>query len=179
VKPIISPHIRVRHPATFEVGDDSIVDDFSYFSARVRIGRFCHVASGCCVAGGQGHQFELGDFSSLSSGVKIWCTSDDYVEDVVTIVPAGLEGTVKRNLIAGDVTFGRYTAIGANSVVMPDNRVPDGTTIGALSFVPPRFPFDEWSVYAGIPIRFLRKRNREQVLAEVREIEQAVGQGRS
>ena len=53
--------------------------------------------------------FVLGDFSSLSSGVKIWCTSDDFRNDLVTIVPEGV-GPLKESLISGDVIFDNYGA---------------------------------------------------------------------
>ena len=162
VKPIVSPHVRIRHPEHFVIGDYSIVDDFSYFSTRVRIGRCSHVASGCSVAGGVERQFALGDFCSLSSGVKIWCTSDDFANDLVTIIPPGVRD-VKQHVISGDVTFDHCTAAGANTVVMPDNHVPEGTVIGALSFVPPRFAFEPWSVYAGIPVRRVGARDRAAV----------------
>lgn len=175
--PIISPNIRVRNPQHFVVGEDSIVDDFCYFSARVRIGRASHVASGCSIAGGPAHEFTLGDYSSLSSGVKIWCVSDDFVNDLVTIIPAAA-GRVKRHLIEGDVHIGNFTAVGSNAVVMPDNDVPEGTVIGALSFVPPRFSFELWSVYAGTPIRLIGRRNRENVIAQVRQLDTALGIGR-
>ena len=178
MKPIISPSSRIRHPSTFVVADDSIVDDFCYFSAQVRVGRCCHIASGCSIAGGQSQRFELGDFSSLSSGVKIWCTSDNFAEDVVVIVPADVGLPIKRHLIQGDVILGRCTAVGTNTVIMPDNQIPEGTVIGALSLVPPRFPFEPWSVYAGVPVRRLRSRNRDQVLEEVAEIERALAERR-
>src|SRR5579864_7228762 len=152
MKPIISPNSRIRHQQDFEVGEDSIVDDYCYFSTKVHIGRCTHIASGCSVAGGADMQFRIGDFCSLSSGVKVWCTSDDFVNDLVTIVPPGIE-QVKKNLIRGDVLIDDYTAIGANSVVMPNNHIPVGTVIGALSFVPVAFEFQPWSVYAGSPIR--------------------------
>lgn len=166
MKPIISPNARIRHPEYFEIGEYSIVDDFSYFSTRVRIGMCSHIASGCSVAGGRNHQFILGDFCSLSSGVKIWCTSDDFVNDVVAILPEGV-GSIKQHLIEGDVTFEDCTAVGANSVVMPGNHVPEGTVIGALSFVPARFAFEPWAVYAGIPIRRISARNRQAVSDQV------------
>ena len=172
--PIISSHIRVRHPEHFVVGDDSIVDDFCYFSTRVRIGRASHVASGCSVAGGVSFQFTLGDYSSLSSGVKVWCTSDDFVNDIVTIVPAAA-GAVKTHLIEGDVSIGDFTAVGSNSVVMPGNEIPEGTVVGALSFVPPRFAFEPWSVYAGAPVRLVGRRNRENVLSQIRRLDEALG----
>ena len=165
MKPIISPHIRIRHPEHFEIGEYSVVDDFCYFSTRVRIGVCSHIASGCSVAGGHDYQFLMGDFCSLSSGVKIWCTSDDFVNDLVTIVPEEA-GPIKQHLIAGDVTFENCTAVGANTVVMPGNHVPEGTVIGALILVPAGFTFEAWSVYAGVPVRRLGGRNRETVGAQ-------------
>jgi acetyltransferase-like isoleucine patch superfamily enzyme len=171
--PTISTNIRVRVPEHFVVGEDSIVDDYCYFSTRVRIGRASHVASGCSVAGGASHQFTLGDYSSLSSGVKIWCTSDDFVNDIVTIIPAAA-GAVKTHLIEGDVIIGNFTAVGSNSVVMPGNEIPEGTVIGALSFVPPRFTFELWSVYAGTPIRLIGRRNKENVLSQIQQLDRAL-----
>jgi acetyltransferase-like isoleucine patch superfamily enzyme len=157
--------VRIRHPEHFEIGEYSIVDDFSYFSTRVRIGRCSHIASGCSIAGGSERQFVLGDFCSLSSGVKIWCTSDDFANDLIAILPEGA-GAIKQQVITGDVVFDNCTAAGANAVVMPGNHIPEGTVIGALSFVPAHFPFDAWAVYAGIPIRRIGDRNRDQVQAQ-------------
>lgn len=163
---IVSLNCRIRHPELFEIGANSIVDDYCYFSTRVLIGDWSHVASGCTVAGGAERLFALGDFSSISAGARIWCTSDDFVNDVVTIVPADL-GEIKENVISGDVIFGDFTAVGANSVVMPNQAVPEGVAIGSLSFVPAGFPFEPWTVYAGTPIRAAKPRNREAVLRQV------------
>ena len=184
MKPIVSPNSRIRHPEHFVIGEDSIVDDYCYFSTKVRIGRCTHIASGCSIAGGSEMQFQIGQFCSLSSGVKIWCTSDDFVNDIVTIIPSDVAsiGPVKTHLIRGDVTLDDYTAVGSNSVVMPKNHIPEGTVIGALSFVPVAFEFQAWSVYAGIPLRFLRPRNRESVMEQVRRLEvslQRQGKGES
>jgi len=165
MKAIVSPHIRIRHPEHFEIGEDSIVDDFSYFSTRVRIGRCSHVASCCTVGGGAGFLFQVGDYSSVSAGVRIWCTSDDFTNDLVTILPEGV-GPLKTHLITGDVVLGDYTAIGSNTVVMPDNRIPAGTVIGALSYVPPAFKFEAWSVYVGAPVRYIRPRNKDNVMSQ-------------
>lgn len=172
-QPIVSQNIRLRHPEHFSIGDGSIVDDFCYISTRLHIGRYSHIASGCSIAGGVARTFTLGDYSSVSSGVKIWCASDDFVNDVVTIVPSGL-AQFKENVIEGDVTCERLTAIGSNSVVMPDNHIPEGTSIGALSFVPPHYPFEAWMVYAGSPIRPIKPRNRAAVLRQLQQFEAAL-----
>jgi acetyltransferase-like isoleucine patch superfamily enzyme len=170
VKPIISPNSRIRHPDAFVIGPGSILDDFCYVSTRVVIGRCSHVASGCSIAGGRDRLFTFGDFGSLSSGVKVWCTSDDFVNDLVTIPPPGAPD-LKENLLSGDVTIGHCCAVGSNSVIMPCNDIPEGVAIGALSFVPPRFRFDPWTVYAGVPIRPVKPRNRVAVQAQRDKLE--------
>jgi acetyltransferase-like isoleucine patch superfamily enzyme len=173
MKAIISPNARIRHPEHFVIGEDSIVDDYCYFSTKVHIGRCTHIASGGSVAGGVDMLFRIGDFCSLSSGVKVWCTSDDFVNDLVAIPPPDTE-QVKKHLIRGDVVFDNYTAVGANSVVMPRNHIPEGTVIGALSFVPVAFEFRPWNVYAGVPIRLIRSRNRDSVMDQVQKLEASI-----
>ena len=175
MKPIVSPNTRIRLPEHFTIGNYSIVDDFCYISTRVTIGVCSHVASGCSIAGGAAYQFVLGDFCSLSSGVKIWCASNDYVNDLVCLTPPGTDG-FGDTPIAGDVRLGNYTGVGANAVVMPDNDVPEGTVIGALSFVPARFQFEPWSVYAGTPIRKIGQRNRASVLAQAETLRRQLDQ---
>jgi galactoside O-acetyltransferase len=176
MKPIISPNIRIRHIEDFLVGEYSIVDDYCYFSTKVKIGKCSHIASGCSVAGGKERLFILGDYCSLSSGVKIWCTSDDFTNDIVTIIPPDF-GEIKNHLIIGDVIIGNLCAVGSNSVIMPNNSIPEGTIIGALSFVPVNFKFEPWGVYAGIPIRFIKYRNKENVMKQFEELEKKIRLG--
>ena len=169
MKSIISSQIRVRYPEYFQVGNYSIIDDYCYFAAKIRIGISCHIASGCSVAGGNQFTFAMGDFSSLSSGVKIWCASNDFVNDLVIINPPGLD-LAAASPVEGDVSLGHYTGVGANSVIMPQNKIPEGTVIGALSFVPPAYAFEPWSVYAGTPVRLIGKRNRENILKQIEQL---------
>lgn len=170
MKPIISRQIRIRHPEHFIVDNYSVIDDFSYFSTKVKIGKYCHIASGCTIAGGPDYEFQLGDFSSISSGVKIWCRSNDYVNDLIILNPENTDIDDKQ--IAGNVIIGAMCGIGSNSVVMPHNIIPEGVVIGALSFVPANFPFRQWGVYAGIPIRFIKQRNKKNVLEQVKILKQ-------
>ncbi len=176
MKPIVSPHTRIRSPQHFDIAPYSIVDDFCYISTRVRIGLCSHVASGCSIAGGDGYLFSMGDFSSLSSGVKVWCASNDFVNDLVCIVPSGC-GDIGAHSIAGDVTLADYTAAGANAVIMPGTHVPEGTVIGALSFVPAGAALEPWSVYGGIPVRRIGARNRESVLAQAAVLRAQLARG--
>ena len=169
MKPIVSQNIRLRYPDLFKVGDYSIIDDFCYFSTRVEIGLSVHVGAGCLVAGGREHTFTMKDFAGLASGVRIYCTSDNFVYDLSGIIPQGMDDP-KTHTIRGDVTLSEYAVVGANSVVMPGNELPEGVAIGALSFVPPNFKFEPWTVYSGNPIKKVLPRSKKSVLAQVEKI---------
>jgi acetyltransferase-like isoleucine patch superfamily enzyme len=168
VKPIISKNVRLRHKNFFEIGENSVVDDFCYFSTKVKLGKNCHIASGCSIGGGIKYQFVMGDFSSLSSGVKIWCQSNDFVNDLVILNIN--DKNIGDKPIEGNVTLGKMCGIGSNSVIMPNNNIPEGAVIGALSFVPPGFKFKEWSIYAGVPVKFIKKRNKLNVLKQYNKL---------
>lgn len=172
MKPIISANSRIRLKDDFSIGDYSIVDDYCYFSTRVTIGKCSHIASNCTVAGGAKFLFALGDYCSVSSGVRIWCASNDFSEDLVVIKPAGV--TFGDAMIEGDVALGNFGAVGSNAVIMPGNLIPEGVSIGALSFVPAHFKWTPWTVYAGVPIRPLKQRNKTRVLSQVAEIERGL-----
>lgn len=172
---IVSQNIRMRHPSYFEIGNYSIIDDFCYFSTKVKIGQFCHIAPHCTIAGGVTQTFSLGDYSSLSSGCKIYCTTNDFSEGLVVLLPNFL-ADLDQEKVSGDVILEKYTGVGTNSVIMPQNYIPEGVTIGALSFVPNNFKFESWMVYAGIPLKAVKKRNKALVLKRVNEIEKRMSQ---
>lgn len=173
MRPIISKNCRIRHPDQFQIGRYSIVDDFCYFSTRIKIGKCSHIAPGCTIGGGKERLFTLGDYSSVGSGVRIYCTSENLTNDIGTIIPKEF-GKIVNSQIIGDVRMENMTAIGVNSVVLPNNIIPEGTVIGALSFVPPKFKFKPWSVYAGIPIKFIKYRNKKNVIRQARLIEDKI-----
>ncbi len=174
MKPIISKNCRIRNPEHFSVDEYSIIDDFCYFSTKVKVGKFSHIASGCSIAGGKDKSFVLGDCCSISSGVKIWCRSNDFVNDLVITKPDNID--IGDKPIEGDVIIGNFCGIGANSVIMPDNNIPEGVSIGALSFVPSKFKFEPWSVYAGTPIKLIKPRNKENVMRQAEELEKKINE---
>lgn len=169
---IISKNIRVRYPDVFKTAEYSIVDDFCYFSTQIDIGYCSHISNNCTVAGGRELLFKIGKYGSLAAGVRIFCASDDFVNDVAVLFPNGLN-YLKTHTITGDVIMGDYVTIGANTVVMPHQNIPDGVTVGAMSFVPAGFKFEPWSVYAGSPkLRLITRRNKANVLLEVAKLEE-------
>lgn len=162
---ILGSSAIIKKPELIEVGDNVRISEFCYISAKCEIASNCEIAVGVSIAGGSGkYTFSMGEYSSLAAGVRIWLATNDYVNDLVTHnVPFVKE-------IEGDVTMDKYTGIGSNSVIMPNNHIPEGVTIGALSFVPSNFKFKPWTVYAGSPIEEIRPRNKENILKTLKKL---------
>ncbi len=162
---VLGDYVIIKKPDLVETGDNVRISDFCRISSACEIGSDCEIASGTYISGGDGkYKFKMGSYSSLAAGVRVWLSSNDYVNELVThSVP-----NVKE--IQGDVVLGKYTGIGTNSVVMPNNNIPEGVSIGALSFVPSNYKFEPWTVYAGRPIRPIKKRNKENVLKVLKEL---------
>jgi acetyltransferase-like isoleucine patch superfamily enzyme len=140
------------------IGSDTRIDDFCILSAssasQIIIGNHVHISAGVYLFGAAG--IEIQDFSGLSSGVKVFSASDDYSGDFLTnptISPEYL------NVQTGKVTVGKHVIIGAGTVILPGVTVEEGVAVGALSLVNKNL--NQWSVYAGLPAKKIKDRNKE------------------
>lgn len=149
----------IKQKNLFVMGNCSTILDYSLISPKTTLGNFCLIDRLCIIAGSS-YNFIMEDFSGMGGGVSIWCQSNDYTHNLISM----------KAQITGDVVFKKYSGVGAGSVVMPNNVIPEGTVVGANSFVPANFPFKEWSVYAGSPIRFIKARDKESVMREAEEL---------
>lgn len=165
----LSKNTRIRTWEWFYIGKNSIIDDFCYISTKLELGKYSHIAPHCVLAGGKDYIVQIRDYCSLSSGVKIYCASNDFVNDLIIINPGFDYGA---NNVSGNVDIKNYVGIGTNTVIMPNQLIPEGVAIGGMSWAPANFPFKPWTVYAGIPIKPIGKRNKINVLNQVKKIEE-------
>lgn len=159
---IVNKYCTIRYLDYLVVGAYSIIDNYCYFSTKVELGDFCHIGPNCTFGGGNKYTIFIGDHTGISSGVRIYTCSDDFVNDLIGIYPK-----IDRNYIKGNVRFMGINGVGANTVIMPNNDIPEGVAIGAMSFVPTNFKFEPWSVYFGVPIKKLCSRNKKNVLRQM------------
>ena len=119
----LGEYVIIKKPELVKVGNNVRIADFCRISSACVIGSDCEIAPGTYIAGGDGkYTFEMGDCSSLAAGVKVWLSSNDYVNELVThSIPEVKE-------IQGNVRLGKYTGVGTNSVIMPGNDIPEGVT---------------------------------------------------
>ena len=65
------------------------------------------------------------------------------------------------NVTGGKVILENYVQVGANTVIMPNVILSEGSCIGAMSFV--KKNTENWKIYAGIPCKEVKKRKKEVI----------------
>jgi acetyltransferase-like isoleucine patch superfamily enzyme len=156
---IIGKTARIRYPELVEIGDNVIIDDFTYISTSLIIDDNVHIASGCKLIGGTSSLVKFGSFSTLAPNVVLAAGSDDYIGGIATpTVPEEYKG----NIEVGTIEIGRHSIVGANSVVFPNVVFGEGASLGALSMA--KCNLDAWSLYAGIPAKMIKARNKNEIL---------------
>lgn len=133
--------------------DDNVIIVASSTKNPVSIANHVHIASNCYLAGSDG--IELMDFTTLAPGVQIFSGSDDYSGEKMT------NPTIDKKYIggkSGKITLRKHVIIGANSVILPNVTIQEGSSVGALSLV--NKSIDSWGIYCGIPVKKLKKRSK-------------------
>jgi acetyltransferase-like isoleucine patch superfamily enzyme len=161
---IIGKTVRIRKPEEVSIGDNTIIDDFTYISCGMTIGKNCHIASNVSISGGEGH-FYLGDFSTISNHCSLHCASSDYSEMSLDLPSVSKElqygGTV------GDIHIGDFVTIGSHSCILPNVVIPEGFSCGAFSLLKD-IKYTSYSLWAGIPAKFIKNRTgKEKLLSKL------------
>jgi galactoside O-acetyltransferase len=156
---IIGKTVRIRYPEHVEIGDNVIIDDFTYISTSLKIHSYVHISSGCKIIGGKKSFVEFHQFSTLSPGVILAAGSDDYMAGIATPL---VETEFKGNVEYGKIILMKHCIVGSNSVVLPNVVLEEGACVGALSLV--KKDLKSWGLYAGIPVKKINERNKEKIL---------------
>lgn len=159
---LVSDKTSIYGAHRMSIGDNVRIDDFCVLSGAIVMGRNVALSVFCNVSGGsEGVIFD--DFSGLSPGCHVFTESDDYSGAALTnpTVPRHLRRETRR-----PVRLGRHCIVGTNSLIFPGVDLADGCSVGALSMV--TRSTEPWGIYAGIPARRLRNRDRKLLELEAR-----------
>ena len=155
---IIGKTVRIRYPELVEIGDNVIIDDFTYISTPLKLHDNVHIAAGCKIIGGQHAYVEMHEFSTLAPNVVLSAGSDDYESGIATpMVPMEFKG--KADI--GKIIIHKHCIVGSSSVVLPNVVFEEGACLGALSLA--KHDLKAYQLYAGIPARCIKQRNKNQI----------------
>lgn len=150
---LISRKASIYSPERIKIGNNVRIDDFCILSGNVEIGNYVHISAYVALYGKEG--ILIKDFCGCSARCTIYSVTDDFSGEymISPMVPNEL-----TNITGGKVVLEKYVQLGANTVVMPDISIKEGTAVGAMSFVNKNL--EEWSIYAGIPCKKIKERNK-------------------
>lgn len=153
VNVLISRKVSLYNPQKISIGNNVRIDDFCILSGEITLKNNIHISSYCALFGKYGIIME--NFTGLSPRCTIFSASDDFGGDFL-ISPMNPEKYT--NVIIGKVIIKKFCQVGAGSIIMPDVTIGEGVAIGAMSFV--KESLDEWAIYAGNPIKFIKQRKK-------------------
>jgi galactoside O-acetyltransferase len=155
---IIGKTVRIRYPDLVEIGDNCIIDDFTYISTSLKLYDNVHISSGCKIIGGRKATVVMHEFSTLAPNVVLSAGSDDYIGGIATpLIPIEYKGNVE----IGTIVLNKHCIVGAGSVVLPNITFFEGASVGALSLVNKNL--DSWLLYAGIPALKIKNRDEQKI----------------
>lgn len=156
---IIGKTVRIRYPELVSIGDNCIIDDFTYISTQLEMESNVHISAGCKLIGGPKCKVIMQSYSTFSPNVVIAAGSDDYIGGIATpMVSEELKGDVAY----GTVLIARHSIVGAGSVILPNVTFGEGASVGALSLV--KSNLQAWGLYAGVPAKKIKERNKARIL---------------
>ncbi len=155
----IWPLAKVIAPETISIGNSVIFDDYVLLMGgkKTTIGSFVHIASFSSITGGG--ELIMEDFTGLSSGVRVYTGNEDYSGKYLTnpSVPHPYRIPIRSSVI-----IRKHAIVGANSVILPDVEIGEGSVIGANSLV--TGDCEPWTIYVGTPAKKLRLRPKKKIL---------------
>jgi acetyltransferase-like isoleucine patch superfamily enzyme len=167
VNVIIGKTVRLRKPALVSVGDYSILDDFTYVSCALTIGRFTHVGANSVIIGGRAH-VRIGSFVNIAPGCRLIAASNDFVAG--GLVGPAIPPEYADESVVSDIHLGDHVLLGTNTVILPGVQMPEGVSTGAMTLISPKMKLEPWTLYVGAPACAFRKRDSALILSQARAL---------
>ena len=151
----IFPQAKFVNPEVIEIGDYSMIDDFTflYGGQGIKIGKHVHIASFVSIVGGG--ELEMGDYSALAAGSRLVTGSNLHQGGfhMTASVPNNQQNIKRRRMY-----IGKDVVIGTNSIVHPCITVGDGAILGSNSLA--LKDLEHWTIYVGSPCKKIGMREK-------------------
>jgi NAD(P)-dependent dehydrogenase (short-subunit alcohol dehydrogenase family)/acetyltransferase-like isoleucine patch superfamily enzyme len=157
----ISKYVNIYNPQNLILHDNIRIDDFTVISCKGTVEIFNYVHIGCHCLISCSTKIVFGNYTGISSGVKLFGGCDDFSGDFLTnpTVP-----TKYSNVSCGDIILENHVLIGANSLVLPNVILKEGTSVAALSLI--KKDTEPWKIYGGCPAKVLKDRHQNCLILE-------------
>jgi NAD(P)-dependent dehydrogenase (short-subunit alcohol dehydrogenase family)/acetyltransferase-like isoleucine patch superfamily enzyme len=161
----VSSFVNIYNPSNLTLHDNIRIDDFTIMSCKGKVEIFNHVHIGSQCMINSSTNIIFGNYSGISSGVKLFGGCDDYSGNFLTnpTIPSKY-----LNVQIGDIILEDHVIVGASTVILPNVVLKEGTSVGALSLV--KKSTEPWKMYCGTPLKLIKDRN-DKCLVLQKELE--------
>ena len=163
---IIGKTVRIRNPELVSIGNNVIIDDFTYMSGSVDIGDYVHIGPGCVLAASSGN-ITMRALSGLSAGCKVYAGSSNYMKCGLDLPTIPKE--YQFNVIIEDVVLDSFALIGANGIVLPGCHLPQGFAVAANITVRKNITPLKWHILLDNQGKMLPRRGVDELARRVQE----------
>lgn len=163
----ISKTTQLYNTGRISIGNNVRIDNFCTIvpsgNGRIIIGNYIQICAYNFMNGLADIVIE--DYCSIGNFNQFFSSMDDFSGEHMSgaVVPRRLIGTSSDKII-----IGKHSLIAPNCIILPGVHLATGTAIGAFSLV--KESTKEFSLYAGIPAKFIKPRSRKLL-----ELEQQIG----
>jgi acetyltransferase-like isoleucine patch superfamily enzyme len=166
---LIDKNVIIPFPNNIEIGDDVRIDTMCVLSSgkkgNIIINNNVHIAPFNLIYCADNHKIVFNNHTGLSAGCKLYGKSGNYDGNYLLNPTHNAEDTA---IIGGDIILNKFATIGTDCILFPGSIIPVGTVLGAKSLYTAKHSLDEWSIYAGIPVKFIKKRSKQCELLSIK-----------
>jgi len=156
----------MTRPNICKFGNHIAIDYGFYCTTRLTVGDYVHVSSHVAIIGGAMTSATLKDFSFVSSGTKIICSSDNMLGD--GLVGPFIPEPYQDSRTSAPVVFEKFSGTGVNAVVLPGVVLAEGSILGANSLL--KKSTEPWTIYVGNPAKPVKIRNKATIYRYAEEL---------
>ena len=163
---IIGRTVRIKDPHRVSIGNNVIIDDYTYISGDVSIGDYVHIAPGCVLSASSGG-IEMQALSGLSAGCKVYGGSSNYMKiglDMPTIPQQ-----FQYNVILEKTILRSFVLVGANCAILPGCDIPQGVSIAAGIVLRKNIKLKSWHCVVDAQGKQIARRGLEELRSRIRD----------
>lgn len=161
---IIGKTVRIRNPEKVSIGNNVIIDDFTYISGEVIIGDYVHIAAGCVLSASSA-KITMESLSGLSAGCKVYGGSSNYVNCGLDMPTIPTEH--QFNVLHEDVLIESFGLIGASSIILPGCKIPQGFAVAAAITVRKIIRLNPWHLLLDAAGKQIPRRGKAELTERV------------
>jgi len=127
---LISRNANFYGASKMHIGNNVRIDDFCILSGSITLGSNIHISAYSALYGAYG--IELKDYAGISPRCTLFSASDDFTGDslIGPLVPEEFQ-----KIIGGKIILEKYTQLGANTIVLPNCTIKEGSVTSSITLV--------------------------------------------